>query len=797
MAGAGKTACALELAYRHADSFAALAFWQAPTQEEEWPGALADLAARLEIQLGDYGFTMSAHIGTEAAFRAYAPRLRRMLADSGLLLVLDNLETLLTPDGQWRDPRFEPLVAALVDHDGESRVILTSRIVPAGLGPVAGRGRAPRVLTLPVHAMPLPEAAALARELPNLRALLGSGSGDDLDRVRRVLRVVQGHPKLMELADAAAADRNRLDAQLAAAETVADGQGLEEFFRSGSSVLGSAEFLASLTRWTLAELDTMPPATRLMAQFAACLEDSDRSWPVIEANWADLWRRLGRAGDAPAPGPLLAQLAAAMLVEQEAAPESDGEAQGATYRLHPGIQAAVAASARAGEREAVDAELAAFWRAVFDQARSREDSEDSALVVRAGLAAVPYLLRLREWNVASFLLEQAVIRDGSPGVTQAALPPLRRIAEATGTPADAGLLASVLMRVDPGEAERLLRGATAAAAEAGDYKAASFTAGQLVNLLRDAGQLSEALAGAEQKTEFTRRSGLGPWSQLSDEAQRLQVLGLMGQHNQVLAEVGRLRASMAGLPVRGGRDESAPPWRVRETILAIGETSARATGEWVQSLELNAEIVASARSRGAGAYEIARVRFTAAGPLTRLGRLEEAGQLLAECQTVFEDNGDTASLAAVLGTRASLESVRGNGRAAAELERTALRLSYLQPQPRRIAQIHGNLASDLAGLGGDRAAQRAHRLAATLIYRLSGMSHDLARAVGFLANELHADGGTDASLPFTVAELVQVAERTEGVRLGALLAALQPDPGVVEQALTEVVQAAFAQEAPA
>ena len=59
MAGAGKTACALELAYRHQDAFAAAAFWQAPTRDDEWAGALADLANRLEIQLGDYGFAMA------------------------------------------------------------------------------------------------------------------------------------------------------------------------------------------------------------------------------------------------------------------------------------------------------------------------------------------------------------------------------------------------------------------------------------------------------------------------------------------------------------------------------------------------------------------------------------------------------------------------------------------------------------------------------------------------------------------------------------------------------------------
>jgi CHAT domain/AAA ATPase domain len=218
MAGAGKTACATELAYRHQDSFAALAFWQAPTRDEGWDGALADLAVTLEAQLGRYGFQMTGHIGTVQELTAFLPRLRQMLAEQGVLLVLDNLEPLLSPEGTWRDPRWDPLIAALTGHDGESRVIMTSRVAPAGL--------AAETLVLPVHALSLGEAVGLARELPNLRGLLhagdvpvrapaGSVAALDRDRVRRVLRVVQGHPKLMELADAAAADRARLDAQLA------------------------------------------------------------------------------------------------------------------------------------------------------------------------------------------------------------------------------------------------------------------------------------------------------------------------------------------------------------------------------------------------------------------------------------------------------------------------------------------------------------------------------------------------------------------------------------------------------
>ena len=44
--------------------------------------------------------------------------------------MLDNLETLLTPEGAWRDPAVGPLIAALTGHDGESRLILTSRVAP-------------------------------------------------------------------------------------------------------------------------------------------------------------------------------------------------------------------------------------------------------------------------------------------------------------------------------------------------------------------------------------------------------------------------------------------------------------------------------------------------------------------------------------------------------------------------------------------------------------------------------------------------------------------------------------------
>jgi hypothetical protein len=459
MAGAGKTACALELAYRHQDGFGAVAFWQAPTKEGEWAGALASLAAALEVQLGGYGFAMAGHIGTAAALAAYLPRLRQLMADKGVLLLLDNLETLLTPGGAWRDPAWGQLIAALAGHDGESRLVLTSRIPPAGLG------ADPAALTVPVHALSLEEAVALARELPNLRSLLHADTGPvrsapdadvvaaDRDRVRRVLRVVQGHPKLLEFADAAAADPDRLDAQLATAEQVADGHGLDAFFRAGVSALEPGAFMDALTSWTTSTLDVLPEPARLIAQFLACVEDEDRTSGIVGATWADLWQRLDRPGEPPDPGPLLTVLAGAALVQPEMPAAADEDASPVVYRLHPGVAAAIAAGAGRGFAVAVDAELAAFWVAVFDQAREREGGEDTGLVVRAGLAAAPYLLRLRAWGIVSSLLERAIVRDGSPATVQATLPSLRRIAIATGAADAQHVLALALITVDPTQAE--------------------------------------------------------------------------------------------------------------------------------------------------------------------------------------------------------------------------------------------------------------------------------------------------------------------------------------------------------
>jgi tetratricopeptide (TPR) repeat protein len=791
MAGSGKTACALELAYRHQDSFAAAAFWQAPQKEDEFGEALAALAAALDIQLGQFGFAMSDKITTVESLAAFAPRLRRLLAEAGVLLVLDNLETLLTHAGGWRDPRWEPLIAALTGHGGESRLILTSRIPPAGLGN--------SVLELPVHALGLGESVALARELPGLRGLLHADAApvrsdetavaEDRELVRRVLRVVQGHPKLMELADAAAAaGPDRLAAQLEAAETAAGGQALEAFFRDGTTALDATQFLDGLTTWTTTTLQTLPEPARLMSQFLACLEDSDRQSFVIDANWADLWLRMDRPGDPPPNQPLLDTLTDAALIQAEHHPDiGNGGQVPVTYRMHPGIAQAIRANANPDIQVATDTELAATWQQISQLATQQEGGEAGQTIIRAGLAAAPYLLRLQEWATAGFLLERALHRDESPATIQAALPALRAIADATQEPRALSLLASSLASIDPAEAETLLRTALARAVADGDFRVGSGIAGDLVNLLRDQGRLREALDLADQKTEYTRRAGLGPWNQLADQDRRLQILGMMGEHRQVLDQIEILRAEIDKLPDTQGPDETIQPWNVREATLGIGRDSADALGEWQQAIDLNAANLASMRARSVGIHEITRFRFNDYGPLLELGRLKEAEQLLAACQQVYEDHGDLPRLARVLGARADLESHRGNTAGALALEQAAIRFGYARPEPRDIAGHHHNLANYLAR--SHPAAQRAHRLAAALIYQLTGMAHYLAVTSRTLAWELRQD--TDSGdLPGTVDEVIRAAEQTEGVHLDQLLTALQPDRQAITNILAGILRTA-------
>ena len=391
---------------------------------------------------------------------------------------------------------------------------------------------------LAVDALSADEALLLARELPHLWALIdGQVAGIGAETARAlaagVLEVAQGHPKLLELADGQAARPQQLQNLLdTAGEAWRQTGGLPEgFFVTGETAAGGEDFLRVLAAWTAAAAKQLAPAARDLFCFVCCVEEADRIRPVLEGNWADLWHRLERDSDPPSLDEGLAAVAAAGLAAIQ--PETDQANE--EYGIHPGVAAAGRDLAGTDFQKAADTELAAFWAGIAQQAKEREaEQQTSGMVVRAGLAAAPYLLRLGAWQQAG----EHAGRRAHPGP----LPRHRRGRAAR--PADhrhrpernrrrarraLAVLARALGGINPAAAAQQYQQLLAAAVARKDYQSASAFAGDLINYRLQAGRLAEALQLAEDKIGYTRQAGYGPWTQLGDQAQRLQILSAMGQ----------------------------------------------------------------------------------------------------------------------------------------------------------------------------------------------------------------------------------------------------------------------------
>jgi hypothetical protein len=785
MPGGGKTACALELAYTHEHAFDRLVWYKAPDEGMEISGALTDFALTLERELP--GFQMVHVLADDAKLSAFAPSLTELVERRRVLIVIDNIESLLSEGGQWRDERWGTVVTALNAHRGLGRMVLTSRRLPAGVPGIGGDGPPLERLVLAVDALSLDEALLLLRELPHLGVLVrGDVTGMDQAMTRRlalgVLNVAQGHPKLLELADGQAAEPERLGALVEAGDQAwRDTGGLPTgFFTTGETQASSADYLHVLGAWTRAVTETLTDGERALFWFLCCLEEGDRERFVVEPIWPELWEQLGMDGQPSGLDRTLAAIATQGLVAVRREPES--------YAIHPGVAAAGREHAAGQFQEAVDTEAATFWNAVFQYASGETDGGqiDTGLTVRAGLAAIPYLMRRQQWSAAAAMVERAFNYEPSRANAATVLPAIQEIAEHDAR--QAVVLATVLEMLDPAAAERQMRAYLDAAVASGDYESATVVAGRLTYLCLDRGLLAEALTLADQKAAYTRQAGLGSWTQLLDEVWRLQVLNAMGRAEHVLSEVQRLRDQIHDLPAATlGPKEIVYSWNVRETLLDTGRHAARQLGRWEDALDLSAAQAASKRDRGAPSAEIARARFNDYGPMLRLGRTDEALALLLECRQVFQDASDIGSLSATLTALADTEDERGHGDAAIRLVRDALRYSYLAGDVIGVAVSYHNLGNYLSRHARQPAPALACHLASALICALTGAEGTEASVRAAMA-DLRAFGA-EATMPADVPGLCRQVGDIPGADLDRLLAALVSDPDALEESFQELVAA--------
>jgi tetratricopeptide (TPR) repeat protein len=765
MSGGGKTACALELAYQYQDidRFQHFVWFEAPKGDSDISGALIGFARQWDIQVDVPEVPLIAIANADdAKFAASLPRLSRFLEQRSVLIVLDNLESLLRENGQWRDPRWEKLMAALVNHHGQSRVVLTSRIRP--------QPHDSRVLELPVHSLTLQEAALLARQSPNLGKLLRDPNHRAL--VRRTLTLVQGHPELLRLAEAQAASPEALTGHLerAGAAGTAGAPKLEAFFRTGESTLDASEFLNTLYAWTRLVAGTLPEGARGLFYRLCCLEEEDREERVIKVVYDDASSHAG-------------EVMAAGLVD-------------AAYRIHPGVAEAGRENAGQELRDSVDVRMGKFWIAVFRQAEQKESEGGGVLVLRAGRSAVPYLMRQHRWEEATRLLENVFRRDQSPATVAEVLPQLLRVTELTdGTEMglrSAGVFAGALAvagRTD--EAEARMQPVEQQAVDLGQFRLASVVAAELVNLLRAAGDLEKALAAAERMKDHTRKAGLGRWTQLGDELRRLQILNEMGRYEEVLTTVQTWWEETNTWPQSSGEDETAPPWNTREVLLATGNTAAMRLQLYEQALSLNAEIVRITVDRGATRLEVAKTKFNGYSPLLRLQRHSEASSLVYQCLAIFEADGGNTELSFAHSALADLESEFGHFPEAVRHQSDALRIGQSVLQPSDCAINHFNLARYLMSSHANRRVALAHRLASAFIrYQ---MNHgELPSDIRAVREDLAQISPND--VPATFDEVCALVEQTEGVRFRELFSRLPQRAASGDEALQAVLEMARAAE---
>jgi len=784
MPGGGKTACALELAYTHEHAFEQLVWYKAPDDGMAIDGALTDFTLTLERYLD--GFQMAHLLSSADSLAGFLPKLTELMERRRLLIVIDNAESLLTRSGQWRDDRWGHVIGALTGHNGLGRLIVTTRRQPSSLAALQVE---------PVDTLSADEALLLVRELPSLQAL-GRGEVPGIGRMearrlaRRAVESAQGHPKLLELADGQAAHPTRLAALLNASDQAWKKHGglPHGFFATDEAAApdsgptaAATNYWQVLAAWTTSVEDTLSPGERDLFWFLGCLEEPDRRRPVLGATWAGLWQRLGRDGQPPALDRALAAVAATGLV---AVPPEDGDPS-ESYAIHPGVAEAGRAHAGTAFRDAADALATGYWTMMYLRASGKagDGTEDLRAMVRAGLAAIPYLVRQQQWQAAAALLEGAFNRDRSRATAAAMLPAITQITR--HDPGSAEVLALVLQVLDPASAEAVMREALDAAVATADYRIASGIAGRLAYLCRDSGRLAEALALTDRKADYTRQADLSSWTKLADEVQRLQLLANMGQARKVLAEVTRLRAHMATLPATSGLDEMYSPWNIREMLFDAGHTAALQLGLWAEALVFGAAIATSQRSRNASAAAIALTRFNDCAPLLRLGRIEEAIAVLRDCLQAYQDAHHIEGIGRTLSVLADAEDRRSHGDAAVRLERDALRYLYLCGEADGIAISYHNLGAYHRRYTGQPTQALASRLASALIFTLTRGGY-LDWAIKDAATDLR-ELGTAVTPPMSVADLNHQLGDIPGTDLPALLAALSPDPDTTKQALRDLV----------
>lgn len=710
---------------------------------------------------------MTPALTDEEQMRRLLPLLTEFFERERVLLVIDNAESFLTARGTWRDERGRLLFEALTSHTGLSRVVLTSRVRPASANE--------QVAVEPVHALALREAVLLARELPHLGPLIdgtvpGVEAGAGRQVVSEVLAAVDGHPELLVLADAQAADPARLDALLETARHIweAGGKRSDDAGAEPRQAQSAEDYAAVLHSWTRGIAEQFTEDERILFHTLSRMEESDRGQKLV----THVWTALGQVRPASSgAGPAATEAPVPALVRSGLVVQTAADGGQLRWDLHPSVAGTGRAAADEPLASAVDSILADHWCDVLEEALAHEDTgRTGTAVLGAGRAACPYLLRLRDWERMADVVSRVLVRDLTRPTALALLPFLEEAATHAGD-ADRELRlarthARALLRVDPEAGERRLTELFDLAVLIKDHARAANLASDLRARHRNTGRLADALMWAERAVEHSALSGQGPWTLLGIEAARVQLLSFAGRSEEALEQARILLERSGSLSRDLDPSEGLEPWTVEEMLLDISRVASRDLGQWTDALEFNRRIAACEQRRGAPVLEQTHTLFNTGELLLSLGRLDESADTFQSCRQEYERQLYEPGLAWTFTAFAQVEHRRGHGETAVELAGDALRYAYLAGLAADIAVAHHDMGTLLFAYGDEPSTALAHHLAAALIRSTAGLAwsdESLASAAE------DASGDRPVRWPATVDELADQVGRVPGADLRRVL----------------------------
>ncbi|HEX3464977.1 MAG TPA: CHAT domain-containing protein [Candidatus Elarobacter sp.] len=783
MAGCGKTSCAVEIAHHFASlqRFTGFVWYSVPVPRGGVVVPAQNFIAAFHLQLGDIlpPLPLEGLVPEMAEWMEILRALANALVETPALVVVDNLDAVLNEAGEYVDEAWRSIGTMLAGIRGASRLIITSRVIPKIVGEL--------VETIAIHSLTLDEALLLAGELPNLRGLL-RGSPADAALLRRALRLVQGHPKLMELVDSVAADRTLLADKLMCLEREHADPRLDVFFETGKSLLDGREFLREVQDWAVAALALLHHRAQRLFRLLCILEEPDRTAAVIRVA-----SKYERQDDGEADDILddLSAIARCGLAEVRGVPSPDEF----EVFIHPAIAEAGLAETDASMRDGVTRWMAAFWAMVSNLSFQNlgRTTGGGTLTRNAGIAAFPYLERLGDWESAAWLLQRVLAADDSLGLARAVQPLLRIIVQhsdaAPWAPVAIGTLSTVLARtgaVEDGAA--LLRDVVDRALACGDAATAVTALLQLFTVLLRAGRFADARAVLQQARAYAPPSDEDTWDRIALDAFQLQLEAFSRDDhtatlNEVDALVDRMEATDPGSTVH-----SLMSWNIREAVLSAGLSIALAADDAARALNFSRHLAESMRRRGAPDEDRVRVMLGEALACTRLGHFEEAAVLLVECRTLAEAENNIPLLIEIASALGDLEFERGAPRDALAFWRSALRWEYTEADVQHLLRRHYRISREMGLAGEDRTTAVAHAMAGALIATVSGT--DLGPLETLLAVFFRhvGSGGLGVVWPDDFDRLCAALDGEVGPRFREVVTAFEPSATTVNETLRAVTE---------